>query len=507
MNEYLFPETMTPAAAARAIAEGLRVRNGHTQEVDRTYYDTFDGLLYAEGLHGVWEDGWFSLTERGTGAVCARLPMTRPRRPLFARDLAPSALADALRPVLDVRALLPIAEVHARERLLDVMNSDEKTVGRIRLQWPSVGAHKLKPRLHLVAVRGYDRALDRIAEAVASRPGFEPAPLSLPDEAVMADGGVPGGVPARIRVPLSAGERAGHAAAAVLRALLDAIEANLEGAIADLDSEFLHDLRVSVRRSRSVQRELKRVFPQDELAIFRDGFRWLQLLTGPVRDLDVWLLEFREMADRVPEPLRPDLDHLLLVLRNRRRGARRKLLAGLRGARAAELLSGWRVFVERLDGPRDARCPAATRPIGELAGERIRKLYRTMVELGGAIGPVSPPESYHDLRKKGKELRYLLELFGAPLYPEESVRPMLRVLKDLQDVLGRHQDREVQIETLRTLAPQVAGGPGVTSAAMALGILVERLDEDRLAARAQFAERFAVFAAEPRRRIVKEAFR
>ena len=507
MNDYLFPATMTPAAAARALADGLRVRNGHTREVGCTYYDSFDGLLYADGLQAVWEDDWLSLTDRRTGAVRARLPMTRPRRPLFARDLEPSALADALRAVLDVRALLPIAEIRARERLLDVLNADEKTVARIRLQWPSVGAHTLNPRLHLVGVRGYDRSLDRIAKAVASWPGFELAPLSLPDEAVMVDGGIPGGVPARIRVPLSHGERSSHAAAAVLSALLDVIEANLDGAIADLDSEFLHDLRVSVRRSRSVQRELRGVFPRDQLAVFRDGFRWLQLVTGPVRDLDVWLLEFRDMSDRVPESLRADLDHLLVVLRNRRRAARRKLLAGLKGPRTAELLSGWRVFVERLDRSRDPQRPAAARPIGKLAGERIRRLYRTMVELGGAIGPASPPESYHDLRKKGKELRYLLELFGAPLYDEESVRPMLRVLKDLQDVLGLHQDREVQIATLRQLAPKVAGGPGVTSAAMALGVLVERLDEDRLAARAQFTERFAVFAAEPRRRIVSEAFR
>ncbi len=33
--------------------------------------------------------------------------------------------------------------------------------------------------------------------------------------------------------------------------------------------------------------------------------------------------------------------------------------------------------------------------------------------MGGAIDESSPAEAYHELRKKGKELRYLLELFGA----------------------------------------------------------------------------------------------
>src|SRR5947208_2999842 len=78
--------------------------------------------------------------------------------------------------------------------------------------------------------------------------GFMPAEEPLVDEAVRVAGGVPGGFSAKIDVPLRFEERADAAAAAVLRALLEVVEANLEGTIDDLDSEFLHDLRVSVRR-------------------------------------------------------------------------------------------------------------------------------------------------------------------------------------------------------------------------------------------------------------------
>ena len=52
-------------------------------------------------------------------------------------------------------------------------------------------------------------------------------------------------------------ERSDVAAAKVLKTLLGVIEANSDGTITDIDSEFLHDYRVSVRRSRSVQRELR----------------------------------------------------------------------------------------------------------------------------------------------------------------------------------------------------------------------------------------------------------
>ena len=41
---------------------------------------------------------------------------------------------------------------------------------------------------------------------------------------------------------------------------------------------------------------------------------------------------------------------------------------------------------------------------------------------------------------------------------------------------------------------------------MAMGLLVARLEADQAAARAEFAERFAAFAAKPQRALVRETF-
>jgi CHAD domain-containing protein len=130
-----------------------------------------------------------------------------------------------------------------------------------------------------------------------------------------------------------------------------------------------------------------------------------------------------------------------------------------------------------------------------------------MVKMGRAIDESSPPENYHELRKKGKELRYLLELFGAPLYPEEIVKPMIKSLKALQDVLGCHQDREVQVATLRSLEHEVDGAQGGSGALIAMGVLVARLSEDELSARKAFAERFDAFASKAQRKLVTDTFR
>ena len=126
--------------------------------------------------------------------------------------------------------------------------------------------------------------------------------------------------------------------------------------------------------------------------------------------------------------------------------------------------------------------------------------------MGEAIDDSSPPEAYHELRKKGKELRYLLELFGVPLHDEAVVRPMIKSLKGLQDVLGRHQDREVQVTKLRALADEVSSMHGGSAALMAMGVLIEHLGRDVLAARAEFAAVFADFASRSQRRLVRETF-
>ncbi len=514
-SELLLPDEMTLRGAGEALAARLEVKDGVDYERDRTYYDTFDGLLREAGLTLTHVDGSLSVASQESGIVVASLPMRAPAKPLFARDLPPGPLRDTLLPLTDVRVLLPLVQLHSRERVLSVLDGERKTVVRLALEETGLLGSDgpdaaLRPRLRVTGIRGYDKDLRRVQEALVDELGFKPADQPLVDEAIRAAGGVPGGLPTKVGVPLQPGQRADSAAAVVLRGMLEVIEANLDGAIADLDSEFLHDLRVSVRRSRAVQRELKRVFPPDELAHYRAEFRWLQQATGDVRDLDVHVLEFDDMralvGGRGSQFMREDLDPLLRVLRARRVKARRALVRALRSKRAATVLSGWGAFLDGLEATSEDERPDAARPIGEVSGERIRKVYRRMLKMGGAIEPSSPAESYHELRKKGKELRYLLELFGVALYPEEVVKPMIKSLKALQDVLGRHQDREVQIAVLRSLGPEVAETKGGEAALMAIGALVARLGEDERAARGEFAGRFAEFASNDQQRLVKETF-
>ena len=128
----------------------------------------------------------------------------------------------------------------------------------------------------------------------------------------------------------------------------------------------------------------------------------------------------------------------------------------------------------------------ADAPIEAVAAERIRKVYRRMVRDGRAIDDDSPDEALHELRKRGKELRYLLELFGG-LFPSDVVKPMVSALKDLQDVLGRFQDRSVQVEMLRGTADELARQPGGPGADRRRAGHLDALQADQRRARERFA--------------------
>jgi CHAD domain-containing protein len=500
----------TVEAIDAALAGRYMALADEATESDCVFYDTFDGRVRAAGLVLVHADGRLSLRSRAGGTLVADAALAAaPSGPLLSTGVEPGELRDRLDAVLDVRAARPLAHVRVHTEPIRLLDDERKTVVRVAVESAALitsgRRRELTTRVRLEPVRGYAKAGAHAREALIGPLELGGDDVPLVDEAVLTAGGVPEGVSSKVDVELSPAQPSDEAAVAVLRRLVAIMGANLAGTIADIDSEFLHDYRVAVRRTRSVQRELRYVFGPEELAHARGEFRWLQQVTGDARDLDVYVLEFASMREMVPHMMRGDLDPLLTVLNGRRLGAHRAMVRELRSERAAALGRDWDELLGSLTQRSGVDRPDADRPIGELAAERIRKVYRTMVRMGDAIDGSSPAEDYHELRKKGKELRYLLELFGG-LFDGEVVKPMIKALKGLQDVLGRHQDREVQATMLSSLRDEVSALPGGAGALMAMGVLVERLDADALSARDEFAASFAVFASKEQRRLVKEAF-
>jgi len=508
--QYLLPAGTRPTAAVQLLAARLGVVVDGAAAIERTFYDTFDGRLHADGLVLLHADGRLRLADAVGYAERAGASCQRPPARLLVAELAPGPLREALAPIVEMRALLPTAAVRSRVRGMRVLDGEDKTVVRLALETATLATAgrprtRLRPRLRVAGVRGYDAPLQRVGRTLEHDLGLVVAAEALHEEAVVAGGGRPEGVTSKPAFALEPEEPAAVAAATVLAHLLATIEVNLPGTLADVDTEFLHDLRVAVRRTRSVQRQLAGVFPAARLARYRREFRWLQQVTGPTRDLDVHLLDFDHLASMLPDAVAHDLEPLRGVLADHRRDELERMLRALRSARTKRALAGWSGLIGGLADPPGRGRPDAGRPIAAVAAERIFRVHRRMVRMGRAIDDDSPHEALHDLRKKGKELRYLLELFGS-VYPREVTKPMVQALKKLQDVLGRFQDREVQAALVRSLRDDVAAVAGAAPALMAMGQLVDELERDQMAARAEFAERFDAFSAKPQRRLVRETF-
>jgi CHAD domain-containing protein len=481
---------------------------GPTRTAERVLLDTFDGRLRRRGV-ALWREGGrgaqaLRMEQPGEDPLSAPLTLADPDR-ILAGNLPDGVLGERLRELIGERALIPRARVRTRSRPLRVCNSDGKTVVRMSVDEPTVvrrgGARvELGPRLEVTAVLGYDREMHKVVASLGRH--LQPAQQSLPDEAIRASGLPPEGVSSEVAVKLRPGMRADRAAAAICRRLAEVVDLNLPGVLADVDPEFLHDLRVAVRRSRSVLKEMRRILPADQAERSRADLRWIQEVTGPTRDLDVLLHEWPSMVRPVPAAMSGDLQPLVDLLRRQRDDSFAVMRRHLRGRRFATAWDSWRSTIarSRFDGP------DAGRPIGELAAGRVVSVYRSMSRMGSGIDDSSPAAELHDLRKRGKELRYLLELFGG-MWPGEQVRPLVGALKGLQDVLGHYQDDEIQVRELRALGPAVAATPGGTDSLIALGFVIEELTVRQRQARLDFGRRFADFSSAATSRIVERTFR
>jgi CHAD domain-containing protein len=401
-------------------------------------------------------------------------------------------LRDHLGPVVGVRALLPVARAVSSVHECRVLNSDEKTIARVTVDrmsvsYPAPGS--VPPRLAVTALRGYQPQAQRLIDRLAAAPGVMDASQSGLEAALAAAGRRPGDYSSKIQVSLAPRMPASAAMATVLTALLDTLEANVNGTVRDLDTEFLHDLRIAVRRTRSALKLAGDALPEGLAARFRPEFKWLGDLTTPTRDLDVYLLGFSGMAASLtaatPDELEPFHDHL----RRSRAAAQRLLVRGLRSARFSRISRDWRqALTAAADG--HAR-PTA----GRLASSRIARAHRRVIRDGSAITATSPPESLHELRKRCKELRYLLEFFGSLYDPGEHWRTV-RDLKALQDCLGEFQDTQVQHEELRAFATQMMAERSAPAATLlAMGEIAAGLAIRQRQARSEFAGRFRDFAS------------
>ena len=110
---------------------------------------------------------------------------------------------------------------------------------------------------------------------------------------------------------------------AVADGTLDIASKQVDGIIADYDTEFLHDYRVCIRRVRSLLTTIKTVLAPATLAELKTQLGNMARATNELRDLDVYLLDQPELLARLPTSLRTGGEHLFDLLAKDRQAAQK----------------------------------------------------------------------------------------------------------------------------------------------------------------------------------------
>ncbi len=462
--------------AIRAIARA----RPRTAEVVSTYYDTPDCRLQRAGVAlRLRRDGrrWLMtvkgapLPDGATGVVVRpefEWPLARPQidamrlattpwRAVFAKAMRKGGLAPGFATTFR-RTSVPLAFPDGTTATLaiDLGRLDAPAREGRPATWAGIA------EIELELGHGDAARLVELATALAADVPLAPEPRSKAERGYALAAGRADAPSRALEIVYAEAPTAARAVAAIVAECVRQIERNALGFRAGplRDPEWIHQMRIAVRRLRSCLALADGVVEPDAIERLKHETRWVLDTLGPARDLDVFALETLPAVAR-------DLSRTAgvdsattaaLATLARRAAARRRAAAAaavdcvtaprftrfVLGASAAALAPGREAPPA---GAEDARTYAAR--LIEKRARRLAKAARVLSQ--GGI------DERHAIRIAAKKLRYATEFF-APLFPGKRARAYRKALAALQDELGAFNDAAV--------APRVAAAlAGPTSAA------------------------------------------
>ncbi|HLP99155.1 MAG TPA: CHAD domain-containing protein [Sideroxyarcus sp.] len=223
----------------------------------------------------------------------------------------------------------------------------------------------------------------------------------------------------------------GSALQSLIGACLAHVQANVPGALLKLDEEYLHQVRVGLRRLRVVLSIALRVHADAELTALREQVAQLCVELGRSREWDVFVTQtLAPICTRLPE--HAGLREVLNVSER----ARKKQHAGMESSLAAQdfqrLLLRFGVWMH---GDR----PVGTKiALGQFAAQTLTRRSKQVIRHGKALSGEDAAQ-LHALRIACKKLRYSIEMFGG-LFAASKTKEYVAALAGLQDILGSLND-------------------------------------------------------------------
>ncbi|MEX3932280.1 CHAD domain-containing protein [Paraburkholderia phymatum] len=202
---------------------------------------------------------------------------------------------------------------------------------------------------------------------------------------------------------------------------------------ANPDAEVLHDLRVSLRRLRSLLWAYRPLLDDTFDAQQRALFKFFASAAGKTRDWDILIGLLEETADTQGQP-----HEALEAARAKALDASRETLAH------ANVKSALRDALK--DANRKLNTAHERTPLPKFARKRLTSAQRSMEKRmkRASHAKRSDYASYHEVRKAGKKLRYLIEFFEPVLKKKQvksvsSLKKLQKRFGELNDVIASEQ--------------------------------------------------------------------
>ncbi len=234
---------------------------------------------------------------------------------------------------------------------------------------------------------------------------------------------------------------------------------------------IIHPTRVAVRRLRSTLRVFSELFDPSEAAHLEEELVWWAGLLGDVRDLDILAQRQAALLDELPAdlilgPVASTIQAELAVQRKQAMDAMLETLNSERYRKLVGLAHHW-----RSDPPFTAAADASPDSIDSAIKKARKKVSNRLSKAVAARRAGEPSdELFHRARKASKRHRYALEA-ALPVWGSKADK-IISQRKDLQDVLGNHQDSIVSAAFLRELGGRLGVRSGQNG--FSYGILYAR---------------------------------
>lgn len=243
------------------------------------------------------------------------------------------------------------------------------------------------------------------------------------------------------------------------------LQRNLHGALQGDVTEYLHQMRIGLRRLRVALCMAESLHPDETLVILRQEIAALGKVLGKIREWDVFIEELSQ-ASYLAE--HPDVQVLLTHCMNQRA----QCCLALNGAGKARSLQHLLLrFAHWMNGSYWHQAAEDTPTARHFARHHLKRLAKRYQHTAAHLDTCDYTK-LHPLRILAKKLRYASEFF-APLYGNHETQTYLTALGEVQDMLGRIHDLVIA----RCLLANLAAAPALSKQLDIITTVSKQLDE------------------------------